>query len=52
MVGKCAMKIKLKLEDYKNCSEAAELENKINHLEKNETDIYSLEKYHKELIKK
>ena len=31
---KCAIKIKLKFEDYKNCFEAAQIENKINHLEK------------------
>ena len=30
-----AIKRKLKFEDYKNCSEAAQIENKINHLEKN-----------------
>ena len=32
-----AIKRKLKFEDYKNCSEAAQIENKINHLEKNKT---------------
>ena len=32
----CAIKRKLKFEDYKNCLEATELENKINHLENNE----------------
>ena len=31
--------------------EAAPLENKINHLEKNKTDVHSLKKYHKEFIK-
>ena len=30
-----AIKRKLKFEDYKNCSEAAQIENKINYLEKN-----------------
>ena len=30
-----AIKRKLKFEDYKNCSEAVQIENKINHLEKN-----------------
>ena len=32
---KCVMKRKLKFENYKNCLEATQLENKINHLEKN-----------------
>ena len=31
---KCVIKRKLKIENYKNCIEAAQLENKINHLEK------------------
>ena len=30
----CDIKIKRKFEDYKNCLEAAQIENKINHLEK------------------
>ena len=30
----CAIKGKLKFENYKNCLEATQLENKINHLEK------------------
>ena len=32
--NKCVIKRKLKFEDYKNCLEAAQIENKINHLEK------------------
>ena len=44
-------KKKLKLEDYENCLEATQLENKINHLEKDEIDINSLKKNLKELIK-
>ena len=32
---KCVIKRKLKFENYKNCLEATQLENKINHLEKN-----------------
>ena len=36
---KCVIKRKLKFEDYKNCLEATQLENKINHLERNEIDI-------------
>ena len=30
---------KLKFQDYKNCLEAAQFENKVNHLEKNEIDV-------------
>ena len=36
---KYVIKIKIKCENYKNCLEATELENKINYLEKNKTDI-------------
>ena len=32
---KCVIKRKLKFQDYKNCLEAAQIENKINHLQKN-----------------
>ena len=31
----CIIKRKLKFENYKNCVEATQLENKINHLQKN-----------------
>ena len=31
---KCVLKRKLKLEDYKNCIEVAQIENKIDHTEK------------------
>ena len=31
---KCLIKRKLKFQDYKNCLEALQIENKINHLEK------------------
>ena len=31
---KCTRKRKLKFQDYKNCLETAQIENKINHLEK------------------
>ena len=31
---KCAIKRKLKFEDFKNCLEAAQIENKINHSKK------------------
>ena len=33
-VQKCIIKRKLKFEDYKNCLEASQLGNEINHLEK------------------
>ena len=38
---KCVIKRKLKFGDYKNCLEAPQIENKINHLEKNKIDIDS-----------
>ena len=44
----------LKLENYKNCLEANELENKINYLEKNEINVDGFFCYkikHKEFIK-
>ena len=41
---KFAIKRKLKFENYKNCLEATQLENKINYLEKNEINIDSLKK--------
>ena len=37
----CVIKRKLKFENYKNCLEATQIENKINHLEKNEIGIVS-----------
>ena len=36
---KCVIKRKLKFEDYKNCLEVTQLENKINYLEKNKFTI-------------
>ena len=36
---KCAIKIKVTFQNYKNCLEAIQFENKINHLEKNLIDI-------------
>ena len=45
---KRVIKTKLKIENYKNCLEVTQLENKVIHLEKNETDIESI----KELMKK
>ena len=35
---KCVIKIKLKFENYKNCLEGTQLENKINDIEKNKND--------------
>ena len=34
----CVIKQKLKFKDYKNCLEAAQIDNKINHLGKNKID--------------
>ena len=34
----------MKFEHYKNCLEVTQLENKINNLEKNKTDIDSIKK--------
>ena len=45
------MKRKLKFQDYKNCLEAAQTENKIIHLEKNKIDVDSLEEDKKEFIR-
>ena len=36
---KGVIKRKLKFEDYKNCSEVAKIENKINHSEKNTINV-------------
>ena len=41
----CVIKRKLKLENYRNCLEATQLENKINHSEKNEINTESLKKF-------
>ena len=49
---KCVVKRKLKFESYKNCLQATQLNNKINHLEKIKIDIDSLKKDHKEFIRK
>ena len=45
------MKRKLKFENYKNCLEATQLENKINYIEKNKIDIDSIKENYKEFIK-
>ena len=44
-------KRKVKFKDYKNCLEAAQTENKINHLEKHKIDVDSLKEGQKEFIK-
>ena len=38
---KCVIK-KNKFENYENCLEATQLENKVNHLEKNQIDVGSI----------
>ena len=48
---RCAIKRKLKFEDYKNCLQATQLENKIKHVKKNEIDINSFKKDYKDFIK-
>ena len=48
---KCFIKRKLKFENYKNCLEAINLENKINHLEKSQTDTKGVKKIITEFIK-
>ena len=48
---KCVIKRKLKFENYKNCLEATQLDNKTNYLEKNEINLESLKEDHKEFIK-
>ena len=49
---KSVIKRKLKFENYKNCLEATQLENKVNHIEKNKIYIDRIKKNHKEFIKK
>ena len=46
---KCVWK-KLLFENYKNSLEATRIENKMNYLEKNKTNIDSLKKNHKKFI--
>ena len=48
---KCVIKRKLIFQDYKNCLEATKIQNKINHLEKNEIEAKSLKKDKKEFLK-
>ena len=44
------MKRELKFEDYKNCPEANQFENEINHLEENDIEVDS-KRNHKKFIK-
>ena len=48
---RCVIKRKLKFEDYKNFLEATQLENKVNHLEKNKIWRDSVNEDYKEFIK-
>ena len=48
---KWVVKRKLKFQDYKNCLEAAQIENKINHLKKTKTDVDIVKEDQKEFIK-
>ena len=51
---KCVIKRKLKFQYYKNCLEAAQIENKISNLEKNKIDVDSLKvliKHNKLILK-
>ena len=47
---RCVIKRNLKFQDYKNCLAEAQIENKINHSEKNRTEVDSLKRIHKEII--
>ena len=50
---KCVIQRKLKFEDYKNCLEVTQLQNKIKHLEhlkKNEINVNSVKKDYKEFM--
>ena len=44
-IKKCVIKRKLKFENYKNCLEATQLENKINYLEKNKIGVNSIQEF-------
>ena len=46
---KCITKRKLKFENYKNRLEATQFENKINRLQKDQSDIDSIKKSHKQI---
>ena len=44
--------MEIKFQAYKSCSEASQIKNKINHLQKTKTGVGSLKQDRKELIKK
>ena len=48
---KCAIKRNLKFQDYKNCSEAAQIENNLNHLEEIKIQADSLKEDQEEFVK-
>ena len=48
---KCVIERKLKFQNYKNCLEAAQTENKINDFEKNKIVVDNLKEERKEFIK-
>ena len=48
---KSAIKGKLKVQDYRNCLEAAQIENKITHFENNEIQADSLKEDQKKCSK-
>ena len=48
---KCVIRRELQFENYKSCLKAPQLENKINHLEKNKTERENIKENHKEFIK-
>ena len=48
---KCAIKRNLKFQDYKNCFEAAQIENNINHLEEIKIQADSLKEDQEEFVK-
>ena len=47
---KCVIRRELQFENYKSCLKATQLENKINHLEKNKTERENIKENHKEFI--
>ena len=48
---KCVIKRKLKFEDYKNCLQASQLENKKIYLNNNKINVESVIENHKKFIK-
>ena len=48
---KCVIKRKPKLENYENCLEQTQIENKISHLEKNKFDINHIKENYKQFIR-